>query len=158
MLEPLATVTNYVDLIVALRARCDALRISREALDHISGLQSGYAGKLLAMPRPQTSMRVLGRTSFDLMLPALGVKLVMVEDEAAMPRLRKRLADPRAELAGQIETAKHRGKHKLRTWPSGNILARYCDIGRSRPSSKTTGKTAHCDCATCSAGTLAAGA
>jgi hypothetical protein len=97
MNEPLAMVSNYCDLIVALRARCEELRISREALDHISGLQSGYAGKLLAMPRPQTSMRVLGRTSFDLMLPALGLKLAVLEDEAAMRRLRKRLGDPHLE-------------------------------------------------------------
>jgi hypothetical protein len=66
MNEPLAMVSNYCDLIVALRARCEELRISREALDHISGLQSGYAGKLLAMPRPQTSMR---GTRTDLVRP-----------------------------------------------------------------------------------------
>jgi hypothetical protein len=106
MPEPLATVTNYSELIVALRARCDQLQISREALEHVSGLQSGYAGKVLAMPVPQQNFRTLGKLSFDLLLPALALKLQVVEDEALAPRLRSR-------LDGQ-----HRDEAQVRSSPS----------------------------------------
>jgi hypothetical protein len=88
---PIATVTTYAGFIEALRARCDQLQISRSALDHVSGLQDGYSAKLLAMPQPQTSMRTLGKTSFDLLIPALGIKLALVEDEVVTSQLRSRL-------------------------------------------------------------------
>jgi hypothetical protein len=91
MADALATVNNYSDLVAALRARCDELRISREALDHISGLQSGYSAKVLTMPIPQQNFRTIGRLSFDLLIPALALKVQLVEDEALAPRLRKRL-------------------------------------------------------------------
>lgn len=100
---PLATVTTYAGFIEALRARCEQLQISREAIDHVSGLQSGYFAKLLAMPHRQTSMRTLGKTSFDLLIPALGVKLLMVEDEVVTSRLRSRLDVPNRDAA-QVRT------------------------------------------------------
>ena len=102
---PLAIVSSYADLIVALRARCDQLQISREALDHVSGLQTGYSAEVLAMPGPQQNFRTIGRVSFDLLLPALALKLQLLEDETLMPRLRKRLGDPRDEAQVRSKTA-----------------------------------------------------
>jgi hypothetical protein len=91
MPEPLAIVTSYAGFIDALRARCEQLQISREALDHVSGLPSRYSAKVLVRPDKQGGMRTLGRLSFDLLIPALGVKLLMVEDDEAMARVRRRL-------------------------------------------------------------------
>jgi hypothetical protein len=73
-------------------------------LDHISGLQNGYSSKILAMPGRQQSMRTLGRTSFDLMLPALGIKLALVEDEVVTSRLRSRL-DVQTRDEAQVRSA-----------------------------------------------------
>jgi hypothetical protein len=43
------------------------------------------------MPVPQQNFRTLGKLSFNLLLPALALKLQVVEDEALAPRLRSRL-------------------------------------------------------------------
>jgi hypothetical protein len=102
MPEPLAIVTSYAGFIDALRARCDQLQISRETLDHVSGLTARYSAKVLVRPQPQQSMRTLGHLSFDLIIPALGLKLAVLEDETMMPRLRKRLGHPRDEA--QVRT------------------------------------------------------
>jgi hypothetical protein len=109
---PIATVTTYLGLVEALRARCDQLKISREALDHVSGLQCGYSAKLLTIPDRQQSMRTLGRLSFDLLIPALALKLQLVEDESLMPRLRSRL------------DVQHRDEAQVRSSPSNGASTR----------------------------------
>jgi len=72
------------------------LQISREALDEIAGLQSGYAAKLLA-PKPS---RKLGDMSMACMLPALGAKRVLVEDDDALAQINNRMVkrDSRAAM------------------------------------------------------------
>jgi hypothetical protein len=72
------------DLVAAIRARRDELNVSHELLDHLAGLQSGYTSKLLA-PEP---MKGLGPMSLPALLGALGVALVLVEDSAAIERVR----------------------------------------------------------------------
>jgi hypothetical protein len=74
----------------ALRLRADGLDIARTALDQIAGLQDGYSAKLLA-PR---ALKGLGAVSMPLLLEALGVRLVLVEDREAFERIRSRL-EPR---------------------------------------------------------------
>jgi hypothetical protein len=83
----LGEIRSYEDLHGLLRARANALQISREQLDDIAGFQNGYAGKLMA-PRP---LRKLGAMSLSCILPALGAKLVLVEDPAALARIGGRL-------------------------------------------------------------------
>jgi hypothetical protein len=70
-------IKSYEDLIRVLRARCDELSISRETVDHISGLQPGYSGKVLSIKK----VRKLGAQSFGLLLQALCLKLVAVPRE-----------------------------------------------------------------------------
>jgi hypothetical protein len=86
----LAEVHDYAGLHGALRARSDELAVSRAELDSLSGLQSGYCGKLLA-PVP---IKRIGYQSLGPLLTVLGVKLIMVEDSDALrrigPRLKKR--------------------------------------------------------------------
>jgi hypothetical protein len=62
------------DLRLALRARAEALNISRETLDAAAGLAAGHASKILA-PRP--IKRIGGRT-LPLLLGALGLRLVLI--------------------------------------------------------------------------------
>jgi hypothetical protein len=85
--QPLAVVRNYNDLIAAVLARKQNLGITFEVLDAVSGLQEGYSCKLLGPGRKKK----LGPLSFDCILAALGMKLVAVEDEEALARVRNRL-------------------------------------------------------------------
>jgi hypothetical protein len=83
MSEPIRTMA---DLVEALRQRRDELDISHETIDEISGLQSGYSGKLLAPRAP----RNLSYNSLGLILGALGVGLEVVEDPEQIARVAKR--------------------------------------------------------------------
>lgn len=90
--RPLAVVRSYDDLHAALRARADALNVSRQTLDHISGLQSGYCSKLLA-PVP---IKAIGRASLAPLLGALGLKILIVVDDEMMAQISARLVERRA--------------------------------------------------------------
>lgn len=78
----LGTVERYSDIHRIMRERAVAIGISREVLDAISGVREGYSSKLLA-PRP---MRMLGDMSLAAVLPALGLSLVMIENEQALDK------------------------------------------------------------------------
>jgi hypothetical protein len=88
-------VHSYAELIELVRARIAALGITHEGLDHVSGLQSGYTGKLLARP----PIKRLGPISWDLLFGGLGLAILVVEDPEQMariaPQLVKRQAAPR---------------------------------------------------------------
>lgn len=82
--RPLAICRAYDELIDALRARAEELRVSRESLDEImKTLPDGYASKLLA----PVLVKFLGRISLGPMIQALGLAIVLVEDEAAIARI-----------------------------------------------------------------------
>ena len=82
----LATVTDYDEIIGALRARMAELRVTNETIGAIAGLAGGYVGKLLAPSR----IKNLGPTSFGLMLQSLGLKLIVVEDTKTTAKMRPR--------------------------------------------------------------------
>lgn len=86
MTEVVALISTYEDFHAALRARAEQLGVSRETIDAMAGLPSGYASKVLA-PKP---MKRIGPTSLPLLVPALGMQLALIEDPAAMQRLAKR--------------------------------------------------------------------
>ena len=96
-MKALATIRSadgYAGLLAALRARAQALGVSRDQLSDIAGLPARYAGNLLAlMPTKR-----FGATSLGPMLGALGTMLVLVEDEEMIARLSKRIG-PRAVKA-----------------------------------------------------------
>jgi hypothetical protein len=113
-MKPLAEIRTYDDLSAALRLRAESLKISRETIDAISGLQPGYAGKLLA-PVP---IKTLSRVSLGAMLGALGVKLILVPDVEMMAKIEKRLIKRRRRVdAGELMLAKY--SHKKRGNPNG---------------------------------------
>jgi hypothetical protein len=84
----LAEVHDLSELHRALRERSEALNLSRNGLDALAGLETGYSAKVLA----QNPARCLGPVSLPLLLGALGLKLLVVEDQAAMARLQSRLS------------------------------------------------------------------
>jgi hypothetical protein len=93
----IAVVSNYSELIACLRQRAETLNISNVVLDDVSGLQDGYSGKLLSL----NPKRTLGRLSLGLMLGALGLRLIVVEDREALKRVK-----------GRLEPRKRNGLHR----------------------------------------------
>jgi hypothetical protein len=78
--------SDYDELINGLRQRAAELNLSGETIDAVSGLASRYSAKLLG----PNQVRRLGATSFGPFLGALAVRGVLVEDKAAVERLRSR--------------------------------------------------------------------
>jgi hypothetical protein len=94
MSEPLAVVNSLDDLVPIVSARIAALGVSYETIDHVAGLSVGYTAKLLG-PNPA---KHLGRTSAPAMCGAVGLKLAVIDDPAALDRLRSRLVPRRNRL------------------------------------------------------------
>jgi hypothetical protein len=84
----LATVTDYDEMIGALRARMAELGVTNETIGAIAGLAGGYVGKLLAPSR----IKNLGPLSLGLMLQSLGLKLIVVEDAETSAKMRPQWA------------------------------------------------------------------
>jgi hypothetical protein len=125
----LATVNDYDGLLQALRQRSDELKISRATLDEISGLNSGYCGKLLS----SQPVRGLGRTSLGPLLGAMGCALILVEDLAQVERIRKRLVKrkwwPKDKHA--FHTMPTTRRRRRWTFPSGPEFAKLMNARRN---------------------------
>jgi hypothetical protein len=85
--EALAIVTNYEQLLQAIRARRDALGITHHTIDAVSGVADGYASKLLCDP----PLKSLGAVSLGPVLGALGLRLIVTEDPDGFRRVRPML-------------------------------------------------------------------
>jgi hypothetical protein len=85
--EALAIVTNYEQLLQAIRNRRDTLLVTHHTLDALSGLPDGYVSKLLCDP----PMKHLGAISFGSVLGVLGLRLVVEVDDEALAKVRARL-------------------------------------------------------------------
>jgi hypothetical protein len=79
--------TDYNGLINAVRARVNELAINGERFDEYAGLPRGYLSKLIGV----NPARSIGKTSLGPLCCALGIKCIIVEDEAATARLKSRL-------------------------------------------------------------------
>jgi len=84
--------SDYDQMIGVLRQRAADLSLSGETIDAVSGLPSRYAQKLLG----PNQVRRLGATSFGPFFGALAVRGLLVEDKAAIERLRRQIT-PRNE-------------------------------------------------------------
>jgi hypothetical protein len=91
-LPAIGFITDYASLHAILRARADALRLSRASIDTIAGFADGYASKLLA----PNAVKILGERSLGPMLTVLGIKLAVLEDPEALARYQSR-RKPRTE-------------------------------------------------------------
>lgn len=109
-LTDLGAATSYDELQAIMRARADALGISRETIDEIAGVPRGYAAKTLA----EVPMRKLGPDTLGPMLGALGLKLVVAEDAAATAKYAARASGRNQSQVRFHSTAVH-FKISLRT-------------------------------------------
>jgi hypothetical protein len=75
-------VNDYQGLIEICRQRADELAISREGIDVLSGCAPGLAGKILG----HRQTKKLGPLTLGPMLQVLGLKLLIIEDDAATAR------------------------------------------------------------------------
>ena len=92
---------HYRDLLKVIRNRVAELDTTHEAVDAVSGLQHGYFSKLMCDPPPK---RMASFTPF-MVLPALGLALWVVEDPAALARVRPRLTRRQVKRPAQRRCA-----------------------------------------------------
>jgi hypothetical protein len=78
----IAEARTLAEIQAACRVRAEELNISRETIDRIAGFTGGHASKMLA-PIPIKNM---GGNSMPLLLEALGLKLLIVEDHEALDK------------------------------------------------------------------------
>jgi hypothetical protein len=78
--------SDYQTLVETCRARADELALSRLEIDRLAGLPTGYAGKLLGKSEHRKTKKKFGPISLEAMLGALGLKIILIEDEAATAR------------------------------------------------------------------------
>lgn len=114
-------VTDYDALHEVLRDRVRELQTTHEQIDAVSGLQSGYASKILA-PVP---IKGLGKTSLGPMLQTLGLALVVVRDDEQFARIKERLAKRQRPLKQQANAGSVRP-----TWLFSKKTAR--EMGKKR--------------------------
>ena len=80
-----AVIRSVEEMQRILRARAEQIGIRREDIDELSGLPSGYAGKVFCIP----PMRRIDRMSMFLLAGALGCGIALVEDKAALKRAKQ---------------------------------------------------------------------
>lgn len=90
----LGTVRDYDDLVAVIRARMIELDVTLATVDHVAGLPTNYASKLLG---PKRSKR-MGIIAFGAIMGALGIQFIVVEDANALARVRNRLVKRRKRL------------------------------------------------------------
>ena len=78
-------ISDYRTLVETFRHRADELALSRAELDRLSGLPSGYSAKILSMGKAKNPKR-MGMISLENMLATLGLKMILIVDEAATAR------------------------------------------------------------------------
>lgn len=105
--KPLAVVTDWHEFRRILRERCDQLNVSRVTLGAIGGFSDGEAGRLIGRDPPQG----FGPVSFPAMLASLGIAVLIVEDAAALARIKGRLV-PRNEQC--VRAARKRWENRKR--------------------------------------------
>lgn len=128
-MEPriLGPVACYADLHELMRARADELEITRASLDRLACLPAGYAAKLLS-PKP---MKKLSDETLGFAMPALGMKLVAIEDLEAVEMLRAR-ADKRRSvtmLGAAVHIVVSRRELKRRSRKGGANSRKYMPKG-----------------------------
>lgn len=91
MTEPrqIAVVRDYPALLEALRQRAVELRVTRKQIAEIAGIAEGYAGTLLT----PHSRKSFGLNTMGPILGALGIALLVIEDEQALKYVKNRLGE-----------------------------------------------------------------
>jgi hypothetical protein len=87
------TFTDYRTLVETCRARAAELGLSRVEIDRLAGLPAGYSGKVLGkkavddvgLPQKKSSKK-MWPVALESMLGVLGLKILLIEDDAATAR------------------------------------------------------------------------
>jgi hypothetical protein len=79
-------VQGYKGLVESCRLRADELGISRLEIDRLAGLPAGYSGKLLGKDGSGKKQKRMWPIGLEAMLGTLGLKIILIEDEAATAR------------------------------------------------------------------------
>lgn len=82
----IADVMDYGTLVDAFRARQRELGLTVDTIDRLGGFTPGHTGKLLG----EAHVKKFGWLTLWLMMEVLGLKLIMVEDLAAVARMEGR--------------------------------------------------------------------
>jgi hypothetical protein len=106
MMFSTTTVSSYDEFLNALAVRVDDLRVTRDALNERAGLAEGYVGKIFG-PRPA---RRMGALSLWAILEALGLKIVLVENNGAYEPPDRRHNDPPPLQLYKRRRLRHRTK------------------------------------------------
>ncbi len=80
------TINDYKALVETCRQRADELGLSRLEIDRLGGLPAGYAGKLLGAAGAGGRNKKMWPVSLEAVLGVLGLKILLIEDEAATAR------------------------------------------------------------------------
>jgi hypothetical protein len=91
------SISDYGSLQKAVRARVDEMGLTRLELDHLSGNQEGYSGKLLGPEQ----VKKFGKYSLGSTLGALGSYLALVADPEQAAKL-KAIADALSALSAAV--------------------------------------------------------
>lgn len=127
----LGTVSHYAQLLDLIRTRVAELEITHETLDHVAGLQPGYASKLLCEP----PMRRMGPLTLFLVLDALGMSIMITTDPVSFDRVRSRLTKRRTPRRRLLSSGKqgpviiYLERDFLRQIASKGGLARTAKLG-----------------------------
>ena len=105
-MDTIATIRCYNDLIVALRARKDALGLADAVLDDVAGLTPGHTNKCLGPSRE----RGIGAATLEAYLMALAIDLHMVENAEKLARM---LPHYETRSASRVRTNHHIGDRVL---------------------------------------------
>lgn len=106
-------IRSYSDLVDVLRRRKQELDIAFATIETISGLQDGYVSKLMS-PRPS---KLFGELSLTLILETLCLRIIVVEDDEALARLRPRLV-PRYHAGDAHQTVSHGRRSRAQPAPA----------------------------------------
>jgi hypothetical protein len=90
------SVGDYRSLVEVCQQRAIELGLSRHEIDYLGGLPAGYAGKLLGKGNSETRKRTIWPIGLEAMLGALGLRILLIEDDAATARtlkLRRSIVD-----------------------------------------------------------------
>jgi hypothetical protein len=117
--------SDYLELIDVFRLRADQLHLAGELIDEVAGLPARYCSKLFG----RRQIRRVGMISLGPLLGALGIKLVIVEDQEALARVRNRLVQRNDNLVRSDRrvvtrtTTSKRGRRAMVSAPENHASA-----------------------------------
>jgi hypothetical protein len=102
--EPIAVITSYDQLVNAIRARISELQTTYEGVDAVAGLADRHTSKLMCQTK------TFGPMSLMCTLQALGLVLILAQDDEQIARVRDRL--PRRRQGGDRRSEAFRDRSK----------------------------------------------